>query len=124
VTNISRGRYRNDLLVSIDYDSDIDTVISICDDELQDITSPDSNTSIDAFAPTSVKEFGDSGIILSVKIWIRNPSPALLNQTQTTVYHRLHKRFEEEGISIPFPQRVVSERNQTDESIPQESEDL
>lgn len=115
VTNISRGRYRNDLLISVDYDSDLDEVINICDDELQKITAPESDTLIDAFDPTSVKEFGDSGVILSIKIWLKNPSPALLNQTQTTVFTRLHKRFESEGISIPFPQRVISERQSTDE---------
>lgn len=111
VTNISRGRYRNDLLISIDYDSDIEEVISMCDEELQEATGPESNTLIDAFDPTSVKEFDDSSIVLSVKIWIKNPSPALLNQTQTTMFTRLHQRFEEENVSIPFPQRVISERN-------------
>jgi len=114
VTNISRGRYRNDLLISVDYDTNIDKVVKICDSELKEITSPGSNSSVDAFDPTSVKEFGDSSIVLSIKIWLKNPSPALLNQTQTTVFSRLHKRFEEENISIPYPQRVISEREVDD----------
>lgn len=122
VTNISRGRYRNDLLISVDYDSDIGEVLTICDDVLQEVTAPESNTSIDAYDPTSVKEFGDSGIILSIKIWLKNPSPALLNQTQTTVFQRLHERFEEENISIPFPQRVISERNASQRATEREEE--
>ena len=87
ITNLSNNRYRNDVLIGVDYVTDVD-----------------------GFNPTSIKSFDESQITLAVKVWIREPTPWAINQAQTTVLSELHTRFQDEGIQIPFPQRMVSER--------------
>jgi small-conductance mechanosensitive channel len=113
ITNLAHNRYRNDVLVGIDYDSDIPRVIEVCDAALQDLTEAEQNH-VDGFNPTSVKSFDDSQITLAVKMWIQRPNPMLINQAQTTVLSELHQRFQDENIDIPFPQRMVSERVSSD----------
>lgn len=121
VTNISDGKYRNDLLVSVDYDCDLDRVLRICDEELQKLKDDDDCKIITGFHPTSVKEMGDNGIILSLKVWLDTPTPNFLNQSQTEVFTAIHERFDEEDIAIPFPQVTVSERPDSQEEEPQAS---
>lgn len=124
VTNISRATYRNDILVSIDYDEDITRVLDICDDVLADLARPDSEyEAISGFQQTSVKEFDDSSIVLAVKFWIDKPSPVIINQSQTIVFTRLHDRFKDEGVSIPFPQMTLSSREMTHDDFEERSDE-
>lgn len=113
ITNISAvGKYRKDLLIGVDYDCDIEKVIDICNDELADLKSDSTEGSIVGFQPTSVKAFEDSCIELAVKVWVDTPTPMSINKTQTTVFKRIHKRFKEEDIEIPFQQMTVSHRSE------------
>jgi len=109
ITNLGRGRYRNDVLVGVDYGTDVTEAISLCNAVLSELTEERENH-VDGFNPTSIKSFDDSQITLAVKIWIREPTPVAINEAQTTVLAALHDRFRDEGIEIPFPQRTVSER--------------
>lgn len=112
VTNLSQQRYyRNDLLISVDYESDIDEVIDICDDEIENAQKDEMNL-IKAKGQTSIKSFEDSGVIISVKFMIEDPKPFNINKSQTVIYKRLKKRFEKEGISIPYPHRTIVNKNE------------
>lgn len=122
VTNISeRGKYRKDLLISIDYDSDISEALEICDETLSELESSDDrkHKAIIGHQRTSVKEFGDSGIQLAIKIWIDNPTPTIINETQTVVFNELHQNLRDSDIPIPFPQMTLSYR---EEEAPNERE--
>ena len=110
ITNISQSRYRKDLMIGIDYSSDIEEAIDVCDDIL-DSLEKEPESKVISYKPTSVREFGNSEITLVVKVWIKHPSPTTINQVQTEVYSAIHTRFRQEGITIPFPQRTVSERD-------------
>jgi len=57
-----------------------------------------------------IKDFDDSQVTLAVKMWVDEPRPMAINAAQTTVLAALHKRFGDEDITIPFPQRTVSDR--------------
>ncbi len=90
------------LPIGVAYDSDlphaIETCIKTAQAEGRILTSPE---------PTClVKGFGDSAIDLELRIWIRDPHNGISN-IKSTVYVRIWQTFKEEGIEIPFPQRVV-----------------
>ena len=52
------------------------------------------------------RSFGDSAIEFEYLCYIRNPN--LRGRTVDAVIRRIHRRFKEEGITIPFPQREIS----------------
>lgn len=111
ITNMSeKGQYRKDLVVGIDYDSDIERVLDICDNALSELKNDKKEGSIVGVQRTSVKSFDDSSIELSVKIWVKDPTPMSINRAQTEVFKKLHTRFREEDIMIPFPQMTISDR--------------
>jgi len=90
------------LPIGVAYDSDlphaIETCIKAAQAEGRILTSPE---------PTClVKGFGDSAIDLELRIWIRDPHNGIAN-IKSSVYVRIWQAFKEEGIEIPFPQRVV-----------------
>jgi len=110
ITNLGKGRYRNDVLVGIDYETDIDRARVICDEVLEELTADRSNA-IDGYHPTTVKDFDDSQITLAVKMWVEEPRPMVINHAQTEVLSTIQEAFDAEGISIPFPQRTISDRD-------------
>jgi small-conductance mechanosensitive channel len=50
--------------------------------------------------------FGDSGINLELRLWIRDPENGV-NNVRSDVYRRIWRDFRSAGITIPFPQRDV-----------------
>jgi len=109
ITNLGKGRYRNDVLIGVDYGTDVDRVRDICDDVLEELTVEDGNN-VDGYHPTTVKDFDESQITLSVKMWVDEPRPMAINWAQTTVFSRLQEEFADEEVTIPFPQRTLNER--------------
>lgn len=102
-----RDRLRVEVEVGIDYDSDPDEAARVALEAIEGIeevlTVPE---------PAVVaKRFGDSAVILGIRFWIGNPSSRKRWRTQTTVMNGVKAAFESEGIEIPFPQRVHSDRD-------------
>nr|WP_325047899.1 mechanosensitive ion channel family protein [Halococcoides cellulosivorans] len=95
--------------MGVDFATDIDHATSVCDAILEDLIEHADND-IDGYHPTTVKDFDDSQITLAVKMWVEEPRPIAINQAQTTVLSAIQTQFDEEDISIPFPQRTISER--------------
>ena len=50
--------------------------------------------------------FADSGINLQLGFWIRDPAEGTLG-IRSAINMQIWRRFKEEGIEIPFPQREV-----------------
>jgi small-conductance mechanosensitive channel len=53
-------------------------------------------------------------------MWVDEPTPAVINQAQTTVLSELHQRFQDHEITIPYPQRTLNSRsggNQSDQKL-------
>lgn len=120
LTNISQSRYRNDIIIGVDYETDIKKAIAVCDKAIQELSESSKNNNISSYQPTSINEFDDSSITLAVKTWLKNPSPQIINHAQTEVYLKLKEEFEKENITIPFPQRTVSDRRSA--SVQEETE--
>ena len=87
--------------VGVAYGSDIDRVREVLTEVARDCNL------ITSAPPPSVRfrEFGDSALIFQIRGWINEPVQRgrAVDKLCTGIY----KRFNEEGIEIPFPQRVV-----------------
>ncbi len=105
---------RRSIDFSVDYQSDIDTVMKIMQVECE--SHP---LCIDARKDEELKkklpkvqvrliEFGDSAITFRAYAWANNAFDAFDMHTELNIL--IKKRFDKEGIQIPFPQRVISYR--------------
>ena len=50
--------------------------------------------------------FGDNGIDLEIRIWLRDPEAGVGN-VRSDINLAIWKKFKEHNISIPFPQRDI-----------------
>jgi len=57
-------------------------------------------------AITHVKGFGENGVDLELRFWIRDPEKGVTN-VSSEVMLKIWDRFKEEGIQFPYPQRMV-----------------
>lgn len=68
-------------------------------------------------APTClIKGFGDSSIDYEIRAWIDDPAGGVSN-IKSDVYYRVWDMFKENGIEIPFPQRDISLKPETLETL-------
>jgi len=101
LVNITRFPIRRlDFDVSVAYKEDLARVAAI----LQEVAKADPNC-LDEPAPLVLfKNFGDSGIELLFAVWfVKTDYLAVKN----SVFQAIKRRFDEEGIEIPFPHRSI-----------------
>lgn len=101
ITNYSANDTRRvDLVIGVGYDDDLDKVRSV----LKDILDKDERVLPEPAPVIVVGELADSSVNFNVRPWVKTSDYwGLYWDTLETV----KKRFDEEGISIPFPQRDV-----------------
>src|SRR5210317_1200353 len=92
-------RHRVKLPIGVAYDSDIDKVIDI----LLDIAANNERIVDQPEARVRIREFADNSINLDFMGWIRRPADRGLTIHELSL--EVIKRFREEHITIPFPQR-------------------
>ncbi|GAB3037353.1 mechanosensitive ion channel family protein [Natronobiforma cellulositropha] len=111
VTNRTKqGRLRVEVEVGVDYESDLERASDLAREAVEQLEE-----SIDAPAPQVVtKEFGDSAIVLGVRFWIDRPSASRRWRAQTAAIGAIKATFDEHGITIPYPQRELSSRDDAD----------
>ncbi len=109
VVNRSRmGRYRVHVDVGVDYDTDVERAATIAEDVLAD-----TENVLDKPTPHVVlTEFDSSSVVLRLRFWIDNPSAGRMWRAKTTVIENVKAAFEREDIEIPFPQRVLTARDE------------
>lgn len=109
IVNRSReGRLRVNLDVGVDYDTDVQAAAELAREAMEGLDEVMS-----APKPQVVlKSFGDSAIVLECRFWIENPSAQRKWAAQTAVIEAVKDAFDDEGVSIPFPQRTLSERGE------------
>jgi len=101
VTNVNAfGTRRLDLSAGIGYGDDIDKAHKV----LAEIVAADERVLQDPAPKIAVNELGDSSVNFVVRPWVNSADywDVYFEMTET-----IKKRFDEEGISIPFPQRDV-----------------
>jgi len=114
VTNRSQKgllRLRQD--VGIDYDDDPDEAMEAAMAAMQRVDDV-----VDAPAPQVIpKGFGDSAILLELRYWIDHPTPPRKWRTVSAVVREVKTAFDEAGITVPFPQRTLSDRPEATEGV-------
>ena len=107
ITNYSANETRRvDLVVGVSYSDDLDKVRK----ELEDLIAADERILDDPAVTIAVSELADSSVNFVLRPWVKT-------EDYWGVYFGLteavKKRFDEVGISIPFPQRDVHIHNVT-----------
>lgn len=106
VNRSRRGRYRVTVEVGVDYAADLERATAVASETIAGVDGV-----LEAPGPEVVaKGFGDSAVVLELRAWIDDPSASKEWTTRTAVVEAVKEAFEDEGIEIPFPQRVVSSR--------------
>jgi small conductance mechanosensitive channel len=101
ITNFSANDTRRvDLTAGISYGDDIDNARTVIQSVLSDVDGILDNPAPDIF----VSEMADSSVNFKVRPWCR---PADYWDVYFGVTEGIKKRFDAEGITIPFPQRDV-----------------
>lgn len=101
ITNYSANDTRRvDLVVGVSYGDDIDKVRK----ELQDLVAADDRILDDPAVTIAVSELADSSVNFVVRPWVQTADywGVYFDLTEA-----IKKRFDEAGISIPFPQQDV-----------------
>jgi small-conductance mechanosensitive channel len=106
--------------IGISYDSNIDKAIEIIQHEainhpncIDNRTSEEKNSGIPQVIVRLVS-FGDFSINLRAYVWARNTPEGFV--LQTDINKSIKKRFDEEGIEIPFPYRTIVYKKDLDEN--------
>ncbi|WP_313695716.1 mechanosensitive ion channel family protein [Halorarum halobium] len=111
ITNRSRiGQLRLSVDVGVDYDADLETAEATITGALVEADGVLENP-----GPQVVpKSFDDSAVVLECRYWIENPSAPRRALTTATVVRDVKAALEEAGVKIPFPQRELTGREETD----------
>ena len=100
---VAKDQLRLKFLFGIGYDDDIEQATDIIVEEAE--KHPDI---LDDPAPSvRLTELGDSSVGLQSRIWIANPSRADYVKTRGEYVTNVKRRFDEEGIDIPYPNRTL-----------------
>ncbi|NNF66745.1 MAG: mechanosensitive ion channel [Gammaproteobacteria bacterium] len=101
ITNFSaHSTRRADFVFGVGYDDDLKKVRSVLEDVIKACSTVNDEPAPQIF----VTELADSSVNFGVRVWCNTPD------YWKTVWHlneTVKLRFDEEGISIPFPQRDV-----------------
>ncbi len=94
-------KFRIRIPIGVAYGSDIDLV----QDTLLSIAEENSNVVEDSEPRVRFRAFGDSSLNFELLCWVKEP--AMRGLTIHELNFAIYKKFNEVGITIPFPQRDV-----------------
>lgn len=101
IQNMNRYDTRRvDMQFGIGYDDDMDQAINV----IKDILDADERVLDDPAPMLAVSELGDSAVGIIVRPWAKTGDVWPL---RFDTIKKVKKRFDEEGISFPFPQRDI-----------------
>lgn len=101
---VAKDQLRLKFLFGIHYEDDIDDATEIIVDE-----AGNHDDILEEPAPSvRLTELGDSFVGLQSRIWISNPGRSDFIRIKSEYVSAVKNRFDEEDITIPFPQRTLS----------------
>lgn len=104
----------------ISYDSDIDLARKIMQEEVEahpnfiDGRNDEQKEAGEPLVPVRVISFGDSSVNLRAWAWAEEPAKAFIMGTDLN--ESIKKRFDKEGIEIPFPYRTLVYKDKKEEN--------
>ncbi|MFB6198324.1 MAG: mechanosensitive ion channel family protein [Halobacteriaceae archaeon] len=101
---VAKDQLRIKNLFGIHYDDDIEQATEIIIEEAQ----AHSDILDDPAPSVRVTELADSYVGLQARIWISQPKRTDFIRIKSEYVHAVKDRFDEAGITIPFPQRTLS----------------
>ncbi|QTN39870.1 mechanosensitive ion channel family protein [Cryomorphaceae bacterium] len=110
-SSIVEERTNTRIYLSVSYDTDLDEAIGYVQEEIEkhpDLIDWRSPEDIQAGADkvvVMVTEYLDSGIQLRANAWSKDPITGFMMKSD--LLKAIKKRFDQEGIEIPFPYRTV-----------------
>ena len=108
IVNFSnQDKRRVDIIASCSYEDDIDKVKSV----LADILSKDERILNEPKPRIAVSELADSSVNFIVRPWVKNSDYL---DVYYSLLEEIKKRFDQEGIAIPYPQTDVHIHNHTE----------
>ncbi|MCJ7693321.1 MAG: mechanosensitive ion channel family protein [Sedimentisphaerales bacterium] len=104
IINESGGPYQKTRLrvkTSVAYGSDVDKVSELMNSCVKDV----DHISVHPEPRVRFREFGDFGLLFELLVWVDKPlyKGSVLHRLNTLIY----KKFNEEGIEIPYPKQDV-----------------
>lgn len=108
VTNWSHGNtlVRQKLPVGVSYDTDVEKAMALCIE-----AANEQDRVLKSPAPVCLLVgFGDSSVDLQLRFWLDDPQAGLRN-IASAVYLSIWRKFRNNGIEIPFPQRDIHIRS-------------
>lgn len=106
--NYSRNeRLRIDVEVGVDYETDLDHAQEVIGEAIRDLDLVAESPEPEVVG----KQFGDSAIVLELQFWIERPDRRRAWRARTAAIEAVKVAFDQEGITIPFPQRTHVARN-------------
>ena len=110
---VAKDKLRLKFVFGIDYEDDIDKATEIIIDEAEKhpeiLDDPEPSVRL--------TELADSYVGLQSRIWISQPSRADFVRTRGEYVTKVKQAFDDAGISIPYPQRVVSGRGKAADAL-------
>ncbi len=123
--NVGDARMCTLLDIGISYDSDIDLAKSIMLEEILahplriDVRTAKDKRDEKPEVVMRLKEYADSAIVLRAFVWTKEPYHAF--QIKSDLLTTIKKRFDTEGVEIPFPYRTVVFKDRYKEEKKQET---
>jgi small-conductance mechanosensitive channel len=115
-SNLYDEKIRRNVDFSVDYSSDVDQVTEVIREECLnhplciDNRTAEQLENKEPVVDVRLIEFGASELKFRAFVWTSSPADAFILNTDLNKI--IKKRFDKEGITIPFPQRVISYRNE------------
>jgi small conductance mechanosensitive channel len=104
--------------MKISYDSDVDLAIKIMQEESEkhpfsfDNRTPKEKADGEPVIEVRLLDFEDSAVALRAYVWAKDPQEVF--RMHSDINKALKKRFDAEGIEIPFPHRTVVFKNRSE----------
>lgn len=107
VTNRARGAMRALVKVNVAYEEDINRVINVLNEVCKDIRKAHDNI-VDGPNILGISDLGEYGIELTI---VAKTNPMEQWGIEREIRKRVKEAFDRENIEIPYPKRVIYEKN-------------